>query len=141
MFFTDFADYLETLVLSSERLVITVDFNVHVDDSNDPDATKLSDLLDVTQSTHELGHTTDLIITRQSDSIIHGSPTTLFSDHLTVLTTLRATKRAITSKQRVYRKMKSIDLGTFRKDLKVSELCQETPTRSLMTFLNARIRH
>ena len=98
-------------------------------------ATNLLDLLDslglcqhVTQSTHELGHTIDLIITRQSDSIIHGSPTTdrLFSDHLTVLTTLRATKPAITSKELVYRKIKSADLDTFRNDLVVSELCQET---------------
>ena len=40
-FSTDFAEYLETLILSSEPLVITGDFNVHVHDSNDPDATKL----------------------------------------------------------------------------------------------------
>ena len=134
-FFTDFADYLETLILSSEPLVITGDFNVQVDNSNHPDATKLLDLLDwlgfcqyVTQSTHELGHTIDLTITRQSDSIIRGSPTTdhLFSDHLTVLTTLRATKPAITSKERVYRKIKSIDLNAFQNDLAFSELCQET---------------
>ena len=91
-------------------------------------ATKLLDLLDwlglcqhVTQLTHELGHTIDLIITRQSDSIIHGSPTTdqLFSDHLT---TLRVTKPAITSKELVYRKIKSADQDTFRNDLAVSEL-------------------
>ena len=86
-------DYSETFILSSEPLVITAEFNDHVHDSNDPDATKLLDSLGfcqhVTQSTHELKHTIDLIITRQSDSIIHGSPTTdhLFSDHLTVLTT------------------------------------------------------
>ena len=43
-----------------------------------------------------------------------------------MLTTLRATKPAITSKERVYRKIKSIDLDTFRNDLAVSELCQET---------------
>ena len=131
-FLTDFADYLETLILSSEPLVINGHFSVHVDDSNDRGATKLLDLLDslglcqhVTQSTHELGHTIDLIITRQSDSIIHGSPATdhLFSDHLTVLPTLTATKPAITSKEPVYRKIKSIDLGTIRNDLAVSELC------------------
>ena len=110
-FFTDFADYLETLILSSEPLVITSEFNVHVYDLNYLDATKLLDLLDslgfcqhVTQPTHELGHTVDLIITRRSDSSIHGSPTTdhLLSDHLTVLTTLRSTKPAITSKEWVY---------------------------------------
>ena len=81
-FFADFADYLETLILSTEPLVITGDFNVHDDDSTNPDATRLLDLLDsmglcqhVTQPTHELGHTIDLIITRQSDLRLayHGS--------------------------------------------------------------------
>ena len=115
-FFTDFADYLETLILSSEPLVNTGDFNVHVDDSIDPDARMLLDPSDslglcqhVTQSTYEIGHTINLIITRQLDSIIHGSPTTdhLFPDHLTVLTMLRATKLAITSRNGFYRKMRS----------------------------------
>ena len=43
-----------------------------------------------------------------------------------MLTTLRATKLAIASKELVYRKIKSADLDTFRNDLAVSELCQET---------------
>ena len=43
-----------------------------------------------------------------------------------VLTTLRATKPAISSKEGVYRKIKSIDLDTFRNDLAFSELYQET---------------
>ena len=45
-FLSDFADYLETLILSTEPLVINGDFNVHVDVSTNPDATRLSDLLD-----------------------------------------------------------------------------------------------
>ena len=135
-FLADFTDYLETLILSTEPLVITGDFNVHVDDSTNPDATRLLDLLDsmslcqhVTQPTHELGHTIDLIITRQSDSIVCDSPVTdhLFSDHLSVLTTLRATKPKIISKERIYRKIKSIDLDSFCNDLAASEVCQDTP--------------
>ena len=58
-----------------------------------------------------------------------------------MLTTLGATEPEITSNQPVYRKIKSIDLDTSRNDLAVSELCQETPTRSLMSFLNTTIRH
>ena len=135
-FLADFTDYLETLILSTEPLVITGDFNVHVDDSTNPDATRLLDLLDstslcqrVTQPTHELGHTIDLIITRQSDSIICDSPVTdhLFSDHLSVLTTLRATKPKIISKERIYRKIKSTDLDSFCNDLAASEVCEDTP--------------
>ena len=135
-FIADFADYLETLILSTEPLVITGDFNIHVDDSTNPDTARLLDLLDsmglrqhVNQPTHELGHTIDLIITRQSDSIISGSPVTdhLFSDHLSVLTTLRATKPKIIWKEQVYRKIKSIDLDSFCSDLATSEVCQDTP--------------
>ena len=83
----------------------------------------------VTQPTHELGHTIDLIIMRQSDSIICDSPVMdhLFSDHLSVLTTLRATKPKIISKERIYRKIKSIDLDSFCNDLAASEVCQDTP--------------
>ena len=58
--------------------------------------------------------------------ILVGCPCHLFSDHLTGLTTVRSAKPAIISNERVYRKIKSIDLDTFRNDLAVSELCQET---------------
>ena len=83
----------------------------------------------ISQPTYELGHTIDLIVTRQSDSIICGSPVTdhLFSDHLSVLTTLRATKPKIRLKERVYRKIRSVDLDSFCSDLAASELCQDTP--------------
>ena len=123
-------------LISTEPLVITGDFNVLVDDSTNPDATRLLDLLDsmglcqhVTQPTHELGYTNDLIITRQSDSIICSSPVTvhLFSDLLSVLTTLRATKPKIILKERVYRNIKSNDLDSFCSDLVASEVCQDTP--------------
>ena len=148
-FFTDFADYLETLILSSEPLVITGDFNVQVDNSNYPDATKLLDLLGwlgfcqyVTQSKHELGHTIDLTITRQSDSIIQGSPTTdhSFSDHLTVLTTLRATKPAPHQRSGCTEKLNQLIWTLFEMILHFLN-CAKKPTRSLMSLLNVTIRH
>ena len=63
-----------------------------------------------------------------------------FTVQLTVLTTLKATKPAITLKERVYRKIKSIDLDTVRMILQFLN-CAKKPTRSLMSSLNVTIRH
>ena len=44
-FFTEFSDYLETIVLCKEQLVVVGDFNIHVDVPDDSDSTKFLDLL------------------------------------------------------------------------------------------------
>ena len=112
-FFADLSKYLESVILSTEPLVITGDFNIHVDDIDDPDTERLLELLEsiglhqhVDQLTHELGHTLDLIITRQSNAIAYGSPVPdrLFSDHLSVMSTLKAAKTRITTKEHLQKK-------------------------------------
>ena len=74
VFFTEFSTYLESILLSKEQLLITGDFNIHIDAIDDPDSLKLLDLLEsvglgqhVSQPTHVHRHTLDLIITRWSD--------------------------------------------------------------------------
>ena len=69
-FFTEFLSYLKSILLSKEQLLITGDFNIHVDIVDDPDSLKLLDLLEslglrqhVSQPTHLHGHTLDPIIT------------------------------------------------------------------------------
>ena len=71
VFFDEFPAYLESVVLSPEPLLITGDFNIHVDVPNDSDAARFLELLTslgreqhVDKSTHLSGHTLDLIITR-----------------------------------------------------------------------------
>ena len=73
VFLTEFPDYLESLLLCKERLLITGDLNIHVDDRSNPDTRKFLDLLHcfglqqhVKQPTHRDGHTLDLSITRKS---------------------------------------------------------------------------
>lgn len=44
--FTEFSDYLETVVLCKEQLVVVSDFNIHVDVSDDSDSTKFLNLLE-----------------------------------------------------------------------------------------------
>ena len=70
-FFNDLSDLLERLATYSSPLIIIGDFNIHVDDACNEDATKLHDILStydlqqhVKSPTHRQGHTLDLFITR-----------------------------------------------------------------------------
>jgi hypothetical protein len=83
--------------MSSEPLLIVGDFNIHVDIPRDPNAIRFLDLLSsmgldqhVDKSdmpTHTSGHILDLIITRNSDTLLPTRPLTdyLFLDHITVM--------------------------------------------------------
>lgn len=72
---------MESILLTKEKLIITGDMNIHVDDPNDIDACQFVDLLvslgvqqHVNQQTHIHGHTLELIITRWPETIIHDPP-------------------------------------------------------------------
>ena len=63
--------------MSSDKLLITGDFNFHMDVPTDPNNIHFRDLLDTMgliqhgkQPTHICDHTLDLITTRQSDDFI-----------------------------------------------------------------------
>ena len=45
VFFEEFGSYLETIILSPESLILTGDYNFHVDVEDDPDARPFLDLL------------------------------------------------------------------------------------------------
>ena len=131
-FLDEFADYLESTVLTPEPLLITGDINIHVDVPDDPDAIKFLDLLDflglaqhVKTPTHRCGHTLDLIITRE----IGTTPISdcYFSDQCTVLCDLTLHKPALAVKQVSYRKLKIIDISEFKSDLRESSLCRDAP--------------
>lgn len=69
IFFREFAEYLKSLVMSSDKLLITFGFNFHIDVPTDPNNIYFKDLLDtmglvqhVKLPTHIHGHTLDLII-------------------------------------------------------------------------------
>ena len=135
-FFDEFANYLESIILSPEPLVITGDMNIHVDDPNDSDVIKFLDLLDthgltqhVNTPTHRFGHTLDLIITRVSDALTKSTPIadSYLSDHSTVLCSLVLSKPVLTVKQVTFRKIKAIDLANFKNDIAESILCRDPP--------------
>ena len=134
VFVTELPDYLESLLLCKERLLITGDFNIHVDDCSNPDTQKFLDLLDsfdlqqhVKQPTHRDGHTLDLSITRKSETLVEDEPTVdlFISDHATVLTRLRLSRPGLSLKTTTYRKIKSINLESFHSAIQASSLCDD----------------
>ena len=122
-FLNEFANYIEMKVLCREELLLLGDFNIRVDAVDDNDAMKFSDLLEslrlvqhVEHVTHVHGHTLDLIISRKSDTTIHGAPCIdrFLSDHGAVYFTINSNRPDITVKTVSYRKLKSIDMNAFQ---------------------------
>jgi len=76
-FFSEFSSFLEELTVTSYQFLLCGDFNFHVDDNGNANAKQFHDLLfsadlkqHVNGPTHRLGHTLDLLITREMDTLI-----------------------------------------------------------------------
>ena len=89
-FFDEFSNYLETIVLSPEILLISGDFNFHLDDMANTNTMKFNEMLEtfglkqhVSKPTHSSNHILDLLITRSiTDINVLSIENTLFlSDH------------------------------------------------------------
>ena len=117
VFLDEVSVYLKSVVMSPEPLLITGDFNIHVNVSRDPDTARFLELLtsmgleqQVDKPTDISGHTLDLIITLCSDSLLCVRPITdyLISDHFTVLCDLQLGKPAPKVKQVSHRKSRTL---------------------------------
>ena len=69
-FVNDFLDYMEMNINSTGKLLLTGDFNIHINDTESPDANTFLDVLDsfgpqnhIRFPTHHLNNTLDLVIT------------------------------------------------------------------------------
>ncbi|XP_028394499.1 uncharacterized protein LOC114518695 [Dendronephthya gigantea] len=132
LFFMEFFDHLESLLLCKEALMICGDFNIHVDSIEDLEAMKFCDLFEsvglkqhVQEATHVQGHVLDLIIMRVSDYIIISQPKVdrYISGHASVVCSL-ATAKPIPGKRKVrYLKIKSVNRNALKQDLVASGLC------------------
>ncbi len=89
-FLEEIQEYLESIALCNEKLLIAGDFNLHVDDESDQYGNEFCDFLDsvglvnhVNVPTHESGHTLDLLITRNNGEISLTTPRAgyFISDH------------------------------------------------------------
>ena len=133
MFFDEFANYLENVVMCPGILVITGDFNFHLDDPTNSDANTFTELLEtfgllqhISLPTHVSGHTLDLLITRSSNdiSICSTNVSSLrISDHYFVHGKLSIPRPHLLVEKVKFRKLKQINVEAFKSDLKASDLC------------------
>ena len=140
VFLEEFSKFLESTVFCANHLLITGDFNIHMDVADDTDAVRLHELLEsvglqqhVTVPTHVSEHTLDLIITRQSDLLGISKPWAgyLFSDHMPVHCQFTISKPSLRKTQISFRKMKSISVNRLCEELLSSDLYTNVDTYDL----------
>ena len=103
-----------SIILSSESLLVTGDFNIHVDVVGDPACAKFLELhiletmglqQHVNTLTHESGYTLDLILSRQCENLVKTTLVSAYhvSDHWTVTCLLNLDRPGVTSKSVTFR--------------------------------------
>ena len=86
----------------------------------------------VTGTTYEKGRTLDLVITRETDSVLL-DPLKIghfISDHAVVNCSMDSVKPSLSKKSITYRKIKDIDIAAFKENLNSSELMQDSTANS-----------
>ena len=143
-FIEEFSNYLESAIITPNKLLIGGDFNIHVNDQSDVTAKAFLDLLKnydlinhVWQPTHVAGHTLDLIITRNNNEISLDSPHTssFISDHCFVKVVSSIEKPEVQTKEISYRKLKDIDLEILKRDITASNLATSNYNNLSLTEL------
>ena len=129
VFFDEFQNILSSLTTTCPNLVITGDFNLHIDTSSH--CTKVfHDILfsfDLQQlvsfPTHSHGHTLDLLIASSACTFRSVLQTARISDHFTVIGVMSFLVPSPAYHKTIsYRNLKSIDLDAFRRDILNSAL-------------------
>ena len=132
----DFSNLLEKANAKRSRLIITGDFNIHVD-LNTSAAVKFKETLKVfnllqhvTTPTHIDGHTLDLLISREDDDLEITRPVTdtLISDHFSILSGVNLPRTGHVYKTLTFRNIRDINIAEFRMDLLSSELITKPET-------------
>ena len=117
LFLDEFWDYLSLLVTAPGYLLLSGDFNFHVDDTCDRTARRFLDILqsfnltqNISCSTHIAGQTLDLVITRCGEDFASSFEVSDpgISDHIAVKCKLQFTKPIPQTKKVFYRNLVSL---------------------------------
>jgi len=124
-FFNEFTELLAYYQNCNNDVIIVGDFNFHVNKSDNVNARKFLDILDmfnlvqhVSSSTHRDGNILDLLITRRDSTIVLDySIDEQNSDHSNILFQLNVSKPPPFRKKIRFRRLKDIDVNSFKMDL------------------------
>ena len=135
-FLNDFDQYLEELMHHTGKIIICGDFNIHTENTDDPDTKKFSSLLErygliqhVSCPTHINGGSLDLVLTRSNtcDQInlenLEALQTHTTSDHYLISFTCTTSPDRTSSRvKKSGRKINEIDMSSFKRDILSSDL-------------------
>ena len=125
-FLEDFGNFLSDVILSTGKLIIAGDFNLHLEKTDETDVKKFINLLTtfglnqlVTGPTHSSNHTLDAIITRNSEMPVHDLlvDDPLISDHKAITFSLNTQRPSFPRKTVEYRELKNIDIDRLKQDI------------------------
>jgi len=125
-FFQEFPDFIEARLAANKPIIITGDFNIHIEDATSVDGQQLLDILGsfsltnhVTFPTHLDNHTLDLIITRTAEArlISNCIPSDWFSDHRLVTAEIPLKKNNWQVKNIIFRETNKINIENLRNDI------------------------
>ena len=146
LFLDEFSDYLSLILITAPGyLLVSGDFNFHVDDTCDRTALRFLDILqsfnltqNISCSTHIAGQTLDLVITRCGEDFASSFEVSDpgISDDLAVKCKLQFAKPIPQKKKVFYRNLKSVSVENFCTDLQNSELLKSADALDLNELLS-----
>ena len=159
VFFDQWSAYLDIVMLDSHNIIITGDLNFHLDNPAELDVRRFSETLadrGMTQlvkfPTHRGGHILDVVIVRETGSIISALPTVydpclcdkqgnISGDHLAVRFAVHASKPARLRKVVTFRRLRQICVSDFAQDIASSmDLSPDGSVTSLVLHYNSDLR-
>ena len=159
VFFDQWSAYLDIVMLDSHNIIITGDLNFHLDNPAELDVRRFSETLadrGMTQlvkfPTHRGGHILDVVIVRETGSIISGLPTVydpclcdkqgnISGDHLSVRFAVHASKPARLRKVVTFRRLRQICVSDFAQDIASSmDLSSDGSVTELVLHYNSDLR-
>lgn len=147
LFFTESRAFLEEINNEPGRLLISGDFNFHIDDVNNNNSKKFLELINdfnlkqhVTQTTHIDNHILDLIITRHNDDIVHSISVQDpgISDHYAVHAKIHIEKPTYPRKEIQYRNLKNLNYHNLCKDINNSPLVLDSANSSSVSDITGK---
>ena len=131
MFLDEFIPWCANCVITDKNIIMTGDFNMHVNDMNDPEAvlfTESMEALGITQHvhfpTHRLGNSLDLVFTKSTNiiNVSNIAPGQFISDHCLVLWITSIPRSDLISKTITTRKIKEINIEEFSDDINMDNI-------------------
>ena len=146
MFIDDFTDWLAEEIMLHDNLLILGDFNLHVNDLDNPNTGIFLDTVTavglnqhVNFTTHQLGNILDLVLLEELSQlqILSCKPGVYLSDHCMVEVDISLPKDDLVRKPITYRNIKGMDSEKFIQDAKFDDLLQlENLDELIMAFEN-----